>query len=67
MVNSKSVKITYTNWRNETAERNIEPIQIWFGKTEWHNEEQWLLKAIDLDRNVERDFAIKDISEWKVD
>jgi hypothetical protein len=64
MKKSKIIKILYKNWRGEVAERNIEPIKIWFGSTEWHKQEQWLLKAIDIERNVERDFAIKDILKW---
>ncbi len=61
----KQVRIIYTNWHGETAERTIQPIKIWFGSTEWHKEGQWLLKAIDVDRNVERDFALKDIKDWR--
>jgi predicted DNA-binding transcriptional regulator YafY len=61
----KAVTIVYTNWRGETAERTIIPIKIWYGKTEWHPEEQWLLTALDLEKDAERDFAIKDISNWK--
>lgn len=51
----------YTNWEGKTAIREVEPIKIWYGKTEWHPKEGWLLKAIDLKRNVERDFAVKEI------
>lgn len=58
------VKIIYTNWRGETAERTIVPIKIWFGSTEWHKEEQWLLRALDTEKQAERDFAIKDIQQW---
>lgn len=54
----------YTNWRGETAERHIIPIRIWFGSTQWHKEEQWLLNAEDLDKKQHRDFAIKDIHGW---
>lgn len=64
MKTTKTVKIIYTNYRDETAERVIEPISIWFGSTEWHKEEQWLLKAIDIEKNAERDFALKDIKKW---
>lgn len=60
----KAVKIVYTNWRKETAEREIVPIEIWFGKTEWHPEEQWFLKARDVGRGAERDFALQDIQQW---
>lgn len=63
----KAVRIIYTNYRNETAERRIVPMEIWFGSTEWHKEEQWLLKAEDLDKQAMRDFAVKDISGWIVD
>ena len=61
----KQVTIVYTNYREETAERRIVPERIWFGTTEWHPEPQWLLDAIDLDKNVERSFAMKDIASWE--
>lgn len=51
----------YTNWEGKIAIRRVKPIGIWYGKTEWHPKEQWLLKAIDLDKEEERNFAIKDI------
>ena len=60
----KAIKIIYTNWKDETAERHILPLKIWFGSTKWHKEEQWWLKAVDIDKDVERDFAIKDIQQW---
>ena len=60
-----AVTINYTNWKNITEDRHILPIEIWFGKTEWHTEEQWLLRAVDLDKDVERNFAMKDIHSWK--
>jgi len=59
-----SIHILYKNWKNEVTERHIEPIQIWYGSTEWHKEDQWLLKALDLDKNEERHFALKDVIEW---
>jgi hypothetical protein len=31
-----------------------------------HPEEQWILNAMDIDKNAQRAFAIKDIKEWKV-
>lgn len=60
-----TVQISYTNWRGETAIRTIKPLEIWFGSTQWHKEEQWLLKAIDLGKNAERDFALKEIKDWQ--
>ena len=58
------VKILYTNWKNETRYRIIKPISIEFKSTEWHKEEQWILNAVDVEKNAIRNFAIKDIKEW---
>jgi len=54
------VELTYTNWRGETAVRKIRPLHIWFGATDWHPEAQWLLRAFDVEKQAERDFALKD-------
>lgn len=62
---NKSVTIFYTNYRGETGYRNIVPQKIWFGSTEWHKEEQWLLDAYDVEKAAIRNFAMKDIGEWK--
>jgi len=61
----KAVKIVYTNYKGETAERTIIPLELWFGSTEYHKEEQWLLKAFDFDKKAERNFAVKDIKSWE--
>lgn len=59
-----AVTIIYKNWRGETAKRQIVPTHVWFGHTEWHKEDQWLLTAFDVDKKDARDFALKDIQEW---
>lgn len=61
----KAVEIIYTNWKGIKAKRTIQPIGIWFGKTEFHPDEQWLLKAVDIEKGEERDFAMKDIESWQ--
>jgi len=61
---NKIVKILYTNYRGETAVRQIIPIKIWFGKTDWHPEEGWLLDAYDIEKQAERSFSMKDIKAW---
>lgn len=61
----KAVTVLYTNWRGETAERIIKPIEVYWGSTEWHSEEQWLLRVWDVERNAERCYAMKDIKEWR--
>lgn len=52
------VTVTYRNWRGEIAERQIRPIRMWFGSTEWHPEPQWLITALDVAKDAERDFAL---------
>ena len=60
----EAVSILYTNHRNETSIRRIVPERIWFGKTEWHLEEQWILFAFDIEKGAERGFALKDVKAW---
>ena len=59
------VSILYTNWKGETSTRRIEPLFIHYGSNEWHPESQWLLRAFDVDKKAERDFAVKDIAKWE--
>lgn len=61
---NKTVKILYTNYRGEKGYREILPEKIWFGSTQWHKEEQWLLDALDVKKGELRNFAMKDIQEW---
>lgn len=60
------INIVYTNYRGETSVRKILPQKIWFGKTQWHPEEQWLLEAYDIKKQGDRSFAIKDIKAFYV-
>ena len=54
-------RVVYTNWRGETAERTIVPINIWYGISEYHEGEQWFVKAVCRERGEVRDFAMKDL------
>lgn len=54
----------YINWEGIKAIRHVKPIKIWFGETKFHKGKQWFLKALDLDKNKERDFAAKDILKF---
>lgn len=51
----------YTNWRGEKDRRRVIPHGMRFGSTEWHPEPQWLMKAFDLDKQADREFAMRDI------
>ena len=63
-IDKTTVNIVYTNYRGETRLRQIIPKRIWFGCTEWHSEEQWLLDAYDVNKQCGRSFALKDIRAW---
>jgi predicted DNA-binding transcriptional regulator YafY len=60
--NPTPIQFSYKNWRGETSMRTVLPIKIWWGKTDWHPHDQWLLKAFDMDKEQERDFALTDIA-----
>ncbi len=66
MYNDKNnlVTINYTNYKGERSTRTILPIEMYHGYNEWHTEPQWLLEAIDFEKEDIRNFAIKDIHSW---
>lgn len=57
-------KVRYKNWKGVTATRFIEPLRLWHGSTDFHKEPQWFVTAIDLRKDVVRDFALVDITEF---
>lgn len=61
---SQAVRINYTNYRGETASRQIVPLSISFKASEYHKEPQWLMSVYDLDKEARRDMAIKDMTDW---
>lgn len=64
----RTIWIDYTNYRGERAWREIEPTEarpaLWFGRTEWHPADQWLLAAFDIEKRAVRDFAVASIHAW---
>jgi hypothetical protein len=63
---ARVVCLLYRNHRGEEGVRRVLPHSIWFGKTAWHPEPQWLLHAYDLGKGAARDFALKDVIRWGV-
>lgn len=55
----------YVNWKGEFGYREVKVDEILFGSTDYHKEEQWLMKAWDLNKQAERIFAMKDMSNVK--
>ena len=64
MKDDKQISIIYTNYKGKTSQRNIIPNRIIFSSNKWHKEQQWLLIAHDVDKKVDRVFAMKDIHKW---
>ena len=56
--------MVYTNYKGKTAVRKVLPKEIYFGHTDWHPEDQWLMTAYDIGKKDDRTFAIKDIKAW---
>lgn len=54
--------VRYTNYRGESAIRHLLPERVRFGSTDFHPQRQWLLDAVDADRNVLRTFALEDMA-----
>jgi predicted DNA-binding transcriptional regulator YafY len=59
------IEIDYTNWRGERRMRKVRPIRLWYGNTEWHPSNQWLMTAYDPVSGEERDFAMVGLPGWK--
>jgi DNA segregation ATPase FtsK/SpoIIIE-like protein len=56
--------IDYTNWRGERSYRRVRPLRVVFENNEWHPDTQWLLEAIDLEKEQVRTFAMAGIHKW---
>lgn len=50
--------VLYRNHKGEVAVRRILPSGVWFGETQWHAGPRWFLHALDMGREVWRDFAL---------
>jgi hypothetical protein len=61
----RHVSIDYENYRGERRWRTIEPRRLEFENNEFHPETQWILYATDVERGVERGFALRDIHAWQ--
>lgn len=60
------IGFSYTNWRGENNWRHCVVDSIYFGNTEYHPEDQWLLRGYDLMKREMRDYAMKDMTKVNV-
>lgn len=54
-------KVLYQNYKGEIKWRFIHPIKYYFGHTDYHPKDQWLLKCFDVEKDAERTYAVGDI------
>lgn len=57
----QTIRFKYTNWKGHTSVRTAQVISLMYGSTDWHQELQWLVQAIDTDKNEPRTFALRDM------
>lgn len=55
----------YENYRGEFSKRNVNPISIRWGTSEWYKKPQWLLMCFDIGKQDRREFAILNMSNVK--
>lgn len=55
------LRLLYTNWRGKMSFRRVIPKSVAFKSTEFHPEPQWIMTAMDVDKNELRDFAMRDM------
>lgn len=62
----ETIEFDYTNWKGEKSKRRVFVNDFYFGATEYHNNEQWLMAAWDQDKRQHRKFAMADMSNVKI-
>lgn len=66
----RDIVIDYTNYRGERAKRKVRPFNdgqagpFYFGSSQYHPDKQWMMVAVDLEKDQVRHFAMKDIHSW---
>lgn len=55
----------YTNWKGNKGIRKIsgDPV-FWYGSTKYHTDDQWFIRAYDIEKKAIRDFAVLDILKF---
>lgn len=59
------VEIDYTNHAGERRVRRIKPLRLRFGTTPKQDVARYVIDGIDLERNVERSFTVREIHSWR--
>tara|TARA_Y100000310_G_C20438617_1_gene694954 strand:+ start:342 stop:581 length:240 start_codon:yes stop_codon:yes gene_type:complete len=60
------IRFEYVNWRREKRIRAARVERFYFGSTEYHTEDQWLMEGFDFDKKANRIYACSDITGFVV-
>lgn len=60
------IEFDYTNYRGEKGKRKAKFEAIYWGCNEYHTKQQFLVSAIDLEKNQHRTFAASDMENLEV-
>lgn len=61
------VTFYYENYKGVFSKRRVRVHDFLYASTEWHEEPQFLMYAYDYDKMAFRYFAVRDITDLKVD
>ena len=64
VVINNPLKVKYKNWKGEIGTRSIIPARVYYGHTDYHKEDQWLMDVWDVDKGAPRTYAMMDIIEF---
>ncbi|AUG88391.1 hypothetical protein PQC39_gp027 [Vibrio phage Vp_R1] len=57
----KELRFVYKNYKGEYSERRVIPIKLEYQENNEYHGNGWILVALDLDKNSEREFLVTDI------
>lgn len=60
-VDKPIVTFDYQNWRGENAERSAQLLRMYYGKNDFHPKTQWIVVGLDLVKDEERHYSLKDM------
>lgn len=61
LVPGQTIEFDYTNWRGEKGRRKARFAKIYWGSSAYHTKEQFLVSALDLEKDQHRTFAAADM------
>jgi hypothetical protein len=57
-VAGQALRFRYTNYRGVTSVREVRPVYVRWGTSDYYPEPGWLMKALDFDRGEFREFSM---------